>query len=193
MTEFTERQQQIIDVSIQIIANRGIQKLTIKNISKEIGISEAAIYRHFDSKFHILMAILDSFENIAESVLQNIDPEKSCLEQIETFVMDRYQRFSENPALSKVMFSEEVFQDDERLSQKIISIMHKHKEKIVTCVDIGQKKGEIRDDIPQKDMFRVIIGSMRLTTTQWHLSEHRFDLVEEGRLLWNSVKKMMTE
>ncbi len=50
MNDFTVRQKQIIQESIQLIADKGIQGLTIKNISKSIGISEPAIYRHFDNK-----------------------------------------------------------------------------------------------------------------------------------------------
>ena len=46
----TERQQQIIEESINVIHSEGIQGFTIKNLSKAIGLSEAAIYRHFKSK-----------------------------------------------------------------------------------------------------------------------------------------------
>ncbi|MCK5774772.1 MAG: TetR/AcrR family transcriptional regulator, partial [Bacteroidales bacterium] len=43
----SDRQRQIINESIQIIHIKGIQGLTIKNISLAIEVSEAAIYRHF--------------------------------------------------------------------------------------------------------------------------------------------------
>ena len=67
--ELTERQQQIVNISIDLIAGQGIQNLTIKNISKEVGFSEPAIYRHFDSKYDIIMAMLDSFQDISRFVL----------------------------------------------------------------------------------------------------------------------------
>jgi AcrR family transcriptional regulator len=62
MKSFTDRQKEIISASIGIIAKKGIQQLTIKNISKEIGISEPGIYRHFESKMDILLAILAQFK-----------------------------------------------------------------------------------------------------------------------------------
>ena len=158
MANFTERQRQIIDESIKIIANSGIQNLTIKNISKEIGISEAAIYRHFDSKFSILMAILESFENSAQTILDQIDSKKNCIEQIGDFLSDRYANFAAEPNISRVMFSDEIFQNDKRLSAKIASIVHSHKEKLVHCIQQGQAKNEIRNDIPPKDIFRISIN-----------------------------------
>ena len=53
----TERQQEIINVALKLINEKGIQGLTMKNLSKEIGISEPAIYRHFENKIEILLAI----------------------------------------------------------------------------------------------------------------------------------------
>ena len=43
-----------MESALGLIAEKGIQGLTIKNLSKKIGISEPAIYRHFDSKSSIL-------------------------------------------------------------------------------------------------------------------------------------------
>ena len=55
----TERQEEIIETALELIDSDGIQGLTIKNLSKNIGISEPAIYRHFDSKIHILNTIFE--------------------------------------------------------------------------------------------------------------------------------------
>ena len=59
-------QTEIIDKSISIIGTKGIQGLTIKNLSKEIGISEPGIYRHFESKTASLLALLSTFEGLAD-------------------------------------------------------------------------------------------------------------------------------
>ena len=119
--DLTLRQQEIIDVSICLIADKGIQSLTIKNISQTIGISEPAIYRHFKNKFEILMTILDTFQLIAADVLNSEDIKNlSSLDKIEFFLLDRYKRCVENPKLAKLMFAEENFQDDERLAKNFL-------------------------------------------------------------------------
>lgn len=61
MTNLTDRQKKIIEVSIELIAEKSIQELTIKNIAQKIGLTEGAIYRHFQSKFDILLNILQTF------------------------------------------------------------------------------------------------------------------------------------
>ncbi len=60
--EFTVRQEEIILKSMEIIAREGIAALTIKNISGKVGVSEAALYRHFKNKDEILLSIFDLFE-----------------------------------------------------------------------------------------------------------------------------------
>ncbi len=52
----SERQIQIRDEATKLIASKGIQGFTIKNLSKAIGISEPGLYRHFESKVDILSA-----------------------------------------------------------------------------------------------------------------------------------------
>jgi len=189
----TARQQEIIDVSVSLIADKGIQSLTIKNISQTIGISEPAIYRHFKNKFEILMTLLDSFEVIAADVLNSEDIKSlKPLDKIEFFLMDRYKRCAENPKLAKLMFSEENFQDDERLAKKVLSIMHVHKAEMHKIISAGQNSGEIRNDIESISLFRIIFGPMRLLIKQWGLSGCRFNLVEEGKRLWEAERKMLT-
>ena len=48
--ELTVRQKDILKAAIAIIANQGYEKLTIKNLATKIGVTEAALYRHFKIK-----------------------------------------------------------------------------------------------------------------------------------------------
>ncbi len=190
--EFTAKQQKIIDVSISLIAEKGIQNLTIKNIAQAIGTSEPAVYRHFENKFDIIMCILESFDFDANSVLSN-KTSTGALENIRTFLFDRYKRCSDKPNIAKVLFSEEYFQNDELLSKKILNIMHNHKGQIDAIILEGQKTGEIRRDIDPKSIFRIIFGSARLLIKQWALSNYSFNLLEEGSMLWEAQSKILTK
>ena len=83
MNNLTERQKEIVKTSIDIISDRGIQNLTIKNLSKKIGISEPAIYRHFKNKMEILLSVLSRFENqICKNEILKDSEENSPMEQL---------------------------------------------------------------------------------------------------------------
>lgn len=189
--QLTPRQTEIINISINIISEKGIQQLTIKNIAKDMGISEPAIYRHFKSKFDILSTILSSFEDNGIIITdQVISAKTSSLKKMEAIFLNHFEQFSKNPALTAVIFSEEIFQNDAILANQVNKIMQGNQNTIFEIIETGQKNGEIRNDISKNQLSLIIMGSLRLIVTKWRLSKFSFDLNKEGIKLFNSIKKI---
>jgi AcrR family transcriptional regulator len=192
MNTFTDRQKEIIDVSIKIIAEKGIQQLTIKNISKSMGISEPAIYRHFDCKMDILLAILSHFKKNSHIISSKIISNKtSSIKQIESIFINHFKQFAANTALSAVIFSEEIFQNDKRLAEQVNLIMLLNQNMFIKIIKKGQQNNEIRSDISEKQLSIIIMGALRLIVAKWRLSKYSFDLEQEGAEMWNSIKKVI--
>lgn len=190
--EMTKRQMEIMQAAIGLIAREGYEKLTTKNIAAELGVSDAALYRHFDSKKELITMILRYFEDISCRVISTIDSKDlSPMEKIRYFVMNRYEMFREDPELAMVMFSEELFKNDHTFEEYLLSIMHIHRDQIMGYIMQGQKLGEIRAELNPMNIFRMIVGSMRMLVTQWNLSKHAFDLELEGKSLFNTIKKLI--
>ena len=192
VSTFTKRQKEIITIAIELIAENGIQELTIKNLSKKLGLVESAIYRHFSSKQDILLGILTIFKENKEEILKAIKAAAdSPLTQLSVLFNKRFSYFSENPAVASVIFSEDFFRNDERLSQIVYEIMETNQRIIVQIVTAGQNANEIRVDLPAKQLAFIMTGSLRLIVTQWRLSEFNFDLIEEGQKIWNTIESMV--
>ncbi len=188
----TARQQQIVETAMALIAEKGIQNLTIKNIASRIGVTEPAVYRHFTSKDEIVMTLLDSFEEQGNRLLQELQQQQgTALQKLAYFIFDRYQRCAENPDMAKVMFSEEHFQGDARYSARMMGIMRRHKEEIHRIIVEGQEKKEIRGDVSPTAVFRTMFGAVRLLVKQWCLSGFAFDLLSEGKSLWSAHQLML--
>ncbi|OQC05792.1 MAG: Fatty acid metabolism regulator protein [Candidatus Cloacimonetes bacterium ADurb.Bin089] len=190
--ELTARQKDILKAAIAIIANQGYEKLTTKNLATKIGVTEAALYRHFKNKRELVTMILGYFERISNDVLQEIrDGAYSPLESIRHFVEDRYILFSKYPDLAKVIFSEELFKNDPTFKGQFQCIMHKHKQAVENYILQAQQEGKIRSDLSPTQLFRIIVGSMRFTVTQWNLSDGAFDLKQEGSELIETIMKLI--
>lgn len=192
--ELTIRQLDIIKKAIGIIATEGYQDLTTKHLADRVGVSEAALYRHFDSKTELIHKILEYFQALAQQAMGSIHSDISDpLEQVKAFVMNRYTLFVENPDLAKVMFSEEIFQNDRSLAEHNLAIMHIHRDQLLQSIKAAQKLGEIRTDLEAIHLFRIIVGSMRLLVMQWQLSGNAFPLKTEGEKLWDTIVTMITK
>ncbi len=49
--------ERILEASLRLFSQKGIRETTIKDIAKEVGITEGAIYRHFESKEEIILGL----------------------------------------------------------------------------------------------------------------------------------------
>jgi len=187
----TERQIQIIESSIELIATKGIQGFTIKNISKAIGISEPAIYRHFENKTEILISILNNFKEMGEMMSMMVVNNNTAIEKIEFIFSKMIEIFNDQPAFVSVIFSEEIFKNEKILIDKIVEILNLHQTNIEKIIEIGQKDKNIRTDIDKSSLALIFMGSFRLLVKRWELNNQNFNLKQEGLKLINSFKLMV--
>jgi len=186
------RQEQIVDESIKIIDEKGIQGLTIKNLSKAIGISEPGIYRHFESKTEILLSILNNFKEMAEMLSGLMtDYKGTAIEKIEFMFSRMLGLFSEAPSMVSVIFSEEIFKNEELLKLKITEVLNMHAATIEHIITKGQEENNVRKDIEVKTLALMIMGSLRLLVKRWDLNNHNFNLNKEGSKLIKGLDKIL--
>jgi len=188
----SSRQQEIIDESINLIAEKGIQGLTIKNLSLKLGISEPAIYRHFDNKISILTTIIKIFRgNISQIFQSEINASANSIDKIEHLFNKHFITFSNRPVLTSVVFSEEIFRNEKSLIDEITAVIESNKSILVEIIQIGQKNNEIRNDIDAEDLAIMLLGSLRLFVKRWRFENFNFDIKVKGLEFFQSLKKLL--
>ncbi len=191
-TKLSKRQSEIIQASIRLIGEGGIQALTIKNLSSEIGIAESALYRHFKSKTEVLNTLLDFLGFIVISHYDNVYKLKaSPFEKIKKMITGQLKLFAENPPYAIVILSDGLYKNEKALHEKIFKIMESAKSTFINIIEEGKKSGEIRKDITSDQIAFVIMGSVRLTINQWSLSGFNFDLQKRGNILFKTLKTLI--
>ena len=187
--DLSERQNEIIKASLELIAEKGIQGMTIKNLSKKIGLVESAIYRHFESKTHILIAILDSISG--QTTPSATTKVESVIDYLGQKLRSHFQTFTANPALASVVFAEDLFQNEVLLVEKTKAKVEKSISEIARMIKDGQQKQEIRSDVGSEQLAIMINGSVRMLVKQWRMSDFSFDLIQKGNELINSIKLIL--
>lgn len=190
----TPRQSEILSESIKLIANKGIQGFTIKNLANAIGITEPAIYRHFKNKQEILVELLSLFKENKESFMRNVQANSiTPMKDLKTMFENRFRFFANNPAIASVIFSEELFRNDPLLSKMVFEIMKGNQKIILQIISAGQKSSDIKPNVAAEQLAFIITGAIRLIVTKWRLSEYSFDLEKEGKKLWKSIEILIKE
>ena len=190
----TERQTQIMESALELIAEKGIQGLTIKNLSKKIGVTEPAIYRHYENKTAILIAILNNFKEMSSAMAGMIPTmEGTAFDKIGFMFSKVVELFMESPSYISVIFSEEVFKNDDVLKNKIIEVLKQNELTVEKIIRTGQENGDVRTDANSSYLALIVMGSLRFLIKQWDIMGSNKNLLNEKNELLNSLKLLISK
>jgi AcrR family transcriptional regulator len=184
----SDRQQQIIEEAIKLIDEKGIQGLTIKNLSKEIGISEPGIYRHFESKFAILHMILDSFKAMIQmnhSMFMSATDEG--IEKLHQLIQKVLTIFIQEPALVSVIFSEEIFHNEKQLTEMVVHIQELNEDLVKKVYLQLLAENKVTQSISPEMFSLLYFGSIRLLVKKWKQQQYSFNLLDKGEELFQTL------
>lgn len=180
------RQKEIVEISLEILKQGGCQKLTMKEIAKHAGISEQAIYRHFDNKLAILAAVIEYFRNRVSKIFKSAMEEESPLQQIQQFIENLLENFDNYPGVAVVVTSEDIFQNNSSLRREIKKLVENRISNMTKIIQNGQAAGEITDKYPAMDLAFMILGALRFLVINWRISSFSFSLQKKGESLKKS-------
>jgi AcrR family transcriptional regulator len=187
----TKRQSEIVKASIELISEGGIQYFTMKTLAAKLQVTEPAIYRHFSSKTDIILSMLNIVEDANKRFQAESEKEAPSLALLEQMFISKAQLFIENPEISSIVFSEEIFQNNKTFSNRVLQIMTQMNNLTRIVIEKIQQNGEVRHDISAEQLTYMIIGSLRFTIVRWKLAGFQFDLEEALKETWNALRTLL--
>ena len=121
VTRKTNRREEILQALAEMLeSNDGSSRITTAKLAKQVGVSEAALYRHFPSKARMFEGLIEFIEESLMSRINRIlDEEKDTLSRIK-MVLQLVLAFAEkNPGLSRILSSHALMFENERLRERI--------------------------------------------------------------------------
>ena len=189
----TIRKKQIMDAARKLIVRSGSEHVTVRNMAKEVGITEAAIYRHFKSKREILSFLADS---VADGLLHDIDMSGNVgltsLEIIDEILKKHLSKIKQKRGLSFLVLAEIVSFGDKSLNQKISDNIQIYVDRLRLLLTDGVRAGLIRKDVDLEAAALLLFGMIQGLVNIWALSGYKFDLVEKYSELWKVYKRSLT-
>ncbi|EIV1637075.1 TPA: nucleoid occlusion factor SlmA [Vibrio parahaemolyticus] len=117
----SNRREEILQALAQMLESaEGASRITTAKLAKQVGVSEAALYRHFPSKARMFEGLIEFIEEALITRINRIlDDEKDTLERIR-MVMHLILAFSErNPGLTRILSGHALMFENERLRERI--------------------------------------------------------------------------
>jgi AcrR family transcriptional regulator len=104
----------LLAASVDIIRNKGIQGLSLRNLAEVVGVSRTAPYHHFKDKDALLAAVAEQgfieMNEFFAKVIQN--PEIPLMQKLKQALTD-YVRFAvQHPTQYELMFGRDMWQEE---------------------------------------------------------------------------------
>ncbi len=114
------RKQQILEIlALQLEQNPGT-RITTAGLAKAVGVSEAALYRHFASKAKMFEALLDFSEDSVFGLITSIlEQEKDAIKRCEKIVQLLLGFSERNPGITRILVGDALVGENERLRRRV--------------------------------------------------------------------------
>lgn len=188
----SERQFEIIQAAGKMLSSAGVSGLTIKNLAKEMGFAESAVYRHFESKEAIILAMLGYLsENMEERLSNVVSRTKNPRENLEAIFKAQFIFFEQHPHFVVAVFSDGLLESSTKVNAAILRIIQVKMNHLMPVVMEGQQQGFFTNGIPAEALVHIIMGSFRLQMFKWYIANFQFDLSERGQDLLSNILKII--
>ena len=193
--ESTEtRQQQIVDAARRVIIKYGSERVTVKRITHEVGISEAAVYRHFKSKKQILSLLAEQvgdtlMGDIARATVRGRTP----LKTLESALRSHLSAIEQRRGVSFQVVAEIVSLGDKRLNREMSRSIDNYISRIANLLSRAVKSGEVREDIDTGVAATVLFGMIQGLVTIWALGNYGFDLRQRYVSVWHIFREAVAK
>ena len=114
------RRQQILEVLAQELESNPGSRITTAALARAVGVSEAALYRHFASKAKMFEALIDFAEETVFGLISRIlAQDQDVLHRCEK-ILQLLLGFSErNPGITRVLLGDALVGENERLHARV--------------------------------------------------------------------------
>lgn len=176
-----ERQEEILDVSLEILHEEGHSALTVRNIAERIGVSEPAIYRHFEDKEEIIYGLarkVFSEDRLPEDVRTD-DLEK----MIRDMISGIFGSLENSPETTAMIFHGELFSQYPRVREIFIEHRQDKKEKFKEMLEMAKERGILKEESDPEYLSTIMMGSIRMTVLEWRDNDFEYDIGEKAEPL----------
>lgn len=189
------RKAEIVATVLDLADRLGPDRVTTGAVAAAVGVTQAALFRHFPSKAALWQAVA---ENVAEGMTAAWDRALSGaatpVDRLRALIGAQLDRITATPALPMLLFSRELNVDNDRLRAVFRDRLAMLRAHLVREIAAGQAAGVLRPDVDGGDAAALLASLVQGVAIRWALGARDFDLRAEGlRLLQVQLRLLAAE
>jgi len=166
--EKVSRRQQILEaLALQLEQSPG-ERITTAGLAKAVGVSEAALYRHFPSKAKMFEGLIEFIEESIFGLINRIlSEEKSSAVRCEQILKLLLTFAEKNAGMSRLLTGEALTGETERLRLRIGKFFERFETQLKQVLREGEMNNEFQLDISVQ-----ALANMMLVLAEGHISQY---------------------
>lgn len=157
------RREQLADATLHILGEGGAGALTVKEIAQAVGITDAAVFRHFESKQALLDASLERFESFLTPLPRG---EKDPVARLGRFFVERVAAVKRHPDILRLAFTDRLEQVvGDAGAARLKGHMKRSVAFVRRCIREAQAAGELDGRLDPEALGWMVTGAMRGAAT----------------------------
>jgi AcrR family transcriptional regulator len=184
-----ERQKEIVQAVLGLIAEQGVQGVTMTRIADRVGITEAALYRHFRGKMEIVAATIDTAFDELHAILRASAGGGTTCEMLKNVLTAHLRFIEKRPGMARILFSDEVHFNSPVLRKKLLQRGEQVASLIAGLLHAGSAAGELQADLDVKSATVLYRGIIQAQVLLWAHAEKKDGLVDSAAGIWALYEK----
>lgn len=180
-----DRKTDIVEALLRLADQIGPDRLTTNDIAREVGVTQAAIFRHFPTKAELWSAVGEVIAvRLAEAWQQALAANTTPKDRLRALIAAQLRQIETTPALPAILHSREINVDNALLRQRFRGLMMQYQAHLVANLEGMIADGSMTPDVRPQDAAVLLTSLVQGIAIRWSLGSRGFALQPEGlRLL----------
>ena len=163
--ERSNRRQQILETLARELETHPGSRITTAGLAQAVGVSEAALYRHFASKAKMFEALIDFAEDSVFGIVNTImSQEKNAAVRCEKIIRLLLGFSERNPGITRILLGDALVGENERLRARVSRFFERIETQFRQILREANLSNEIRNpgviEATVNQFMLIIEGSM---------------------------------
>jgi AcrR family transcriptional regulator len=181
-----DRKAEIVEALLGLADRIGPDRLTTTDIAREVGVTQAAIFRHFPTKAELWTSVGEVIAGRLETAWQEaITVNASGTDRLRALIATQLTQIEACPALPVILHSRELNADNAALQERFRELLTRYQAHLAACLEVMSGEGEITADVAPRDAALILVSLVQGTAIRWSLGARRFGLETEGLRLFD--------
>lgn len=186
--EKPSRRQQILEALARELETRAGNRITTAGLARAVGVSEAALYRHFASKAQMFEALIEFCEHTVFGLINRILADEQDMFRRCEKILHVVLGFAEkNPGISRILTGDALVGEHERLHSRI----DKFYQRLETQLKQVLREGRLHQQVSADEQVNASAGFMLAYVTGCVVGFVRSEFRDGPLRHWESQRLMI--